>query len=183
MVRAEDPEAWRTLVRLYGPLVFYWCSQMGLRGDDAADAGQEVFAAVSQAIDRFHKERPEDSFRAWLRTITRNKVRDFLRTRAHEGPATGGSDYQLLLNQLPAPDAEESQEEVAAGNALLLQEALELLRGEFEPKTWQAFWHTVNGQSPQQVAEELGTTAMAVRQAKSRVLRRLRESLADTTPL
>jgi RNA polymerase sigma-70 factor (ECF subfamily) len=36
-----------------------------------------------------------------------------------------------------------------------------------------------DGQSPTVVAEELGMTAAAVRQAKSRVMRRLRQQLGD----
>lgn len=57
---------------------------------------------------------------------------------------------------------------------------LDLIRPEFEDRTWQAFWRaTVDGQESSAVAETLGMTAVAVRQAKSRILRRLREALHE----
>ena len=53
-----------------------------------------------------------------------------------------------------------------------------LIRGEFEERTWQAFYRvTVEGQAAKDVAEDLGVTPSAVRLAKSRVLRRLREEM------
>ena len=55
-----------------------------------------------------------------------------------------------------------------------------MIRNEFEPRTWQAFWLTaVEGRAPKDVADELGMSGGAVRVAKSRVLHRLRAELGD----
>jgi RNA polymerase sigma-70 factor (ECF subfamily) len=55
-----------------------------------------------------------------------------------------------------------------------------MVRGEFEERTWQAFWQTViGGRAPRDVAADLGMSPGAVRVAKSRVLHRLREELGD----
>jgi RNA polymerase sigma-70 factor (ECF subfamily) len=57
---------------------------------------------------------------------------------------------------------------------------VEQVRGDFEEQTWQAFWLTVvEGRSATVLAPELGMTAAAVRQAKARVLRRLKEELGE----
>ena len=62
----------------------------------------------------------------------------------------------------------------------LYQRALELVRAEFEGRTWQMFWRVVvDGLSPTAVASEMEVSDAAVRQAKSRVLRRLREEVGD----
>ncbi len=54
------------------------------------------------------------------------------------------------------------------------------MRGEFEERTWRAFWLTVvEGREPAALTEELGMTANTIRQAKSRVLRRVREEVGD----
>ena len=59
---------------------------------------------------------------------------------------------------------------------------LGLVRHEFEDRTWRAFWRvTVEGHSPAEVAAEMGITPSAIRQAKSRVLRRLKEELGELT--
>src|SRR5262245_12114895 len=75
-VRAADPEAWRRLVELYGPVVQRWCRRAGLQESDTADVMQEVFRSVAVRVSQFRREQARDSFRAWLWTITRNKVRD-----------------------------------------------------------------------------------------------------------
>jgi RNA polymerase sigma-70 factor (ECF subfamily) len=55
-----------------------------------------------------------------------------------------------------------------------------MIRAEFEPTTWQAFWiATVEGRTAAEIAASLGITKHAVHQAKYRVLRRLREEMAD----
>lgn len=60
-----------------------------------------------------------------------------------------------------------------------MKQTLELIRAEFEDRTWQAFWRvTVEDRQSGLVAEALEMTPGAVRQAKSRVLRRLREELS-----
>jgi RNA polymerase sigma-70 factor (ECF subfamily) len=62
----------------------------------------------------------------------------------------------------------------------LYRRAMELIRTEFEEQTWRAFLRvTVEGQSPRDVAVDLGMTPNAVYIAKSRVLCRLREELGD----
>ena len=52
------------------------------------------------------------------------------------------------------------------------------LFGDFEEQTWQAFWMSaVEDMQAPEVAEKLGISANAVRQAKFRVVRRLKEYL------
>lgn len=183
-VKAEDPEAWRRLVRLYGPLVYLWSRQSNLNPDDAADVVQEVFVAVAGGVEGFHRDRPGDSFRGWLWTITRNKIRDHFRRRQGQTQAKGGTDAQEQLLQVPHPQAgarpEPSSEANADAGSHIAHHALELIRGQFEQRTWQAFWRTaVDGCKAAEVADELGMTLRAVYQAKYRVLRRIRQELED----
>ena len=64
---------------------------------------------------------------------------------------------------------------------IIYEQALKLVKNEFEERTWQAFWRTVvDGQAPAIIADDLGVTAAAVRQAKSRVLRRLKDLLGES---
>jgi RNA polymerase sigma-70 factor (ECF subfamily) len=180
-IRSGDPSGWRRVVDLYSPLLFYWCRGWGVQGADADDLLQEVFHAASQGIDGFRRERPGDTFRGWLRAITHNKVLHYWRARRHGPQAAGGSDAWQRLQEHPdrEPDAAEDPEEASQATALF-HRALEMLRGDFEPQTWQAFWRvTVDGQPAPAVAAELAMTANAVRAAKCRVLRRLREELGD----
>ena len=77
----------------------------------------EVFRSVAEHLVEFRRDRPGDSFRGWLRTITRNKVRDHFRRRAGEPRAAGGTDAQLRLCDVPDPltDDDPSEAGVVAG--------------------------------------------------------------------
>ncbi|HZY84414.1 MAG TPA: sigma-70 family RNA polymerase sigma factor [Gemmataceae bacterium] len=177
--RADDSAAWERLVGLYAPLVFGWCRRWGLPEQDAADVLQDVFQAVVAHLAGFRSGREGGTFRGWLRTIAHNKVLDHFRRQGREPRAAGGSDAQQRLAQLPGPEAPGSDVAEPEERGLFLR-ALGLIRGDFEERTWQAFWSTaVDGRAPRDVADELGMSAGAVRVAKSRVLHRLREELGD----
>ena len=67
-----------------------------------------------------------------------------------------------------------------AAEAALVHRALGLIREEFEPRTWEAFWQTaVEGRTAAEAGADLDMTPGAVRVAKSRVLHRLRTELGD----
>jgi RNA polymerase sigma-70 factor (ECF subfamily) len=179
-VKAQDPEAWQRLVRLYGPLVYHWCRSSGLRAEDTADIVQDVFCAVAPGILGFRSEGQPGSFRAWLRTITRNKIHDHFRRKHGRPEAKGGTTAQQQFMDLPQPPEPAELTDPPKAEDGLWRRAVELVRAEFEDRTWQAFWRVaVDGQPPVAVAEELSTTVHAVYKAKSRVLRRVRQELAD----
>src|SRR5205085_10531661 len=106
---------------------------------DAADVGQDGFLSVSRNIGEFHRDRDGDTFRGWLRTITRNKIRDFHRDRG-EDRAAGGDRALNWLHQLPDSPAANSD---ADERGVLYARALELIRRDYEEQNWQAFWRMV----------------------------------------
>jgi len=176
-VTAHDPEAWQRLARLYAPLVYRWARVAGLQDGDAADVVQEVFRTVAQSITSYDASR--GSFRPWLWGVTRNKLREHFRRLASSPQAIGGTDAHVLLEQLP--EYEPSAVETSHGcdpETELMHRALANIRHEFEDSTWQAFWRaTVSGEATDDIAAALGISRQAVRQAKYRVLRRLRQEL------
>jgi len=182
-LKRREPLAWQRLCQLYGPLVYSWCRTFGVAQSDAADIAQEVFRSIHSHIAEFRRDQPGHSFRGWLWTITRNKIRDHFRNSAGRPVAIGGTDAQLKLLQLPDEAIDPcgaSTHERPANSGLL--SGLEVVQAEFEDRTWQAFWRTVvDDQSTAQVAEDLQISVNAVRLAKSRVLRRLREEFGTET--
>lgn len=182
-IRLQDgsADAWGELVELYGPLIESWCRKAGLSAASRADIAQEVFLAVHRNIAGFDPKHPRATFRGWLWTITRNAVLQWRRRREPEPP--GGSSALARLAEVPDPwggslsdDPPSSPDETAS----LLRRALDQIRPSVDPQTWTAFWNTaVLGRSAPDVAEELGLSPAAVRQAKSRTLRRLRRQLGD----
>ena len=175
--RHHDEPSWRRLAALCGPLVEHWCRRGGARPEDAADVTQEVLLAVSQGLERFERRGP-GSFRGWLRGITRHKLLDYYRRSERQAAAAGGSTALERLQEVPDPEpgSDEDADEMSG----LYRRALDLIRGEFEERTWQAFWGVVvEGKSPADVAESLGVRVNVVYIARSRILRRLREELGE----
>jgi RNA polymerase sigma-70 factor (ECF subfamily) len=180
--RLAVPAAWERLVRLYAPLVASWCRRWRVAEQDVGDVLQDVFWAVACHLDRFHNERPTDTFRGWLATITRNKARDHFRRRASEPAAAGGSEATRQLQQIRERQVVDEPLDVTDDALVddLLNKALESIRGEFHEKTWRAFWGVaVEGRTAADVAADLEMKPGTVRVAKSRVLLRLRRELGD----
>jgi RNA polymerase sigma-70 factor, ECF subfamily len=181
-IKVHDNDAWERLVTLYTPFLHYWCRRWGVSHADADDVLQEVFQAISKNLNNFRREQAGDSFRGWLRGIARNKALSLGRRR--DPPAPGGTDFYRQALLVPDRDTESRTDSAAAEDeavGVLYEHALKLVRSEFEERTWQAFWRTVvDGQAPAIIADDLGVTAAAVRQSKSRVLRRLKDLLGES---
>jgi RNA polymerase sigma-70 factor (ECF subfamily) len=177
-LRADDADAWSRLLRLYGPLVTYWVGRAGVTGADAEDLVQDVFREVVGGLASFRRDRPGDTFRGWLRGVTRIALLRHGRRAGRQVHAAGGTHALERINALP--DQVPDEDDPPAEQHALYRRALELVRGEFEDKTWKAFWATtVEGQSATEAAALLGLSSAAVRQAKSRVLRRLKEEVGE----
>jgi RNA polymerase sigma-70 factor (ECF subfamily) len=168
--RPEEAGAWERFVQLYTPLIYHWACRAGLQESDAADLVQDVFILLLQKLPEFDYDR-HGSFRGWLRTVTLNLWRTRLRRRSL--PTEPGASPDGVA----APDGVAELAEVEYRDQLT-RRALELLRTDFEPTTWRAFWEcVVNARPTAEVAAELGMSAGAVRTAKCRVLARLRQEL------
>jgi RNA polymerase sigma-70 factor (ECF subfamily) len=168
-----EQNAWDRFVELYTPLLYSWARHVGLQDSDAADLVQDVFTMLVEKMPEFVYD-PQRSFRSWLRTVTFNRWRDNRKKRGKQ-PLEGG---ERALAQVPSrEDADAFWESEYREH--LVGRALEIMRSEFQPATWQACWEfVVAGKSAAQVAAELGISENAVFIAKYRVLRRLRVELA-----
>ena len=179
-LRARHPEAWQRLVQIYAPLVYYWCRQAGINSHDSADVVQEVFQAVVVGVDGFRHDRPGDTFRGWLRTIFRHTVGRHWRRHGGAPHARGGTTALEQIQNCPDEPRTQDDDLDSAAISEVFHRALDLIRAELEESTWRAFWEaTVEERAPCEVAESLGMSPGAVRTAKWRVLRRLRQTLGD----
>lgn len=164
-------QAWTRFVELYTPLLYCWARRTGCQESDAADLVQEILTLLVRKLPEFTYDRHR-SFRSWLRTVAHNCWRNLWRRAAL--PRVAGD-----LTELAAPAADEPFWEVEYQQRLVGR-ALELMRAEFQPTTWQACWQSVvDGKPAAQVARDLGISVAAVYCAKSRVLSRLRQDLVD----
>jgi len=177
LVRVQEmqPDAWARMVDVFTPIVYRWARQAGLSGTDSADVVQEVFTSIACHIGSFER-------RSWLATITRNQVRDTFRRKQKQPDGQGGSTAMMKIMDVAFPDEDawEDSINVAALESRLPQRVLQMVRGECDEKTWQAFWLTTIEDKPASiVAEQLGLNVASVYQAKSRTLRKLRKRMDE----
>lgn len=173
-----DQVAWSEFVELYSPVIYGFARKRGLQDADAADLMQDVLRSVTSAIERLEYDPKQGSFRGWLFTITRNKVFNHLSARKGKARGTGDSVAyaQLAAHPDQSPDLDAAWEQDYQRQLTSL--ALNDIRGEFQPKTWEAFWRTaVEGESAGEVGGRLAMSAGAVYVAKSRVLARLKDEV------
>jgi RNA polymerase sigma-70 factor (ECF subfamily) len=175
VVRLRDPAdaaAWRTFVDVYSPAVFAFARRSGLQPADAADLTQDVYRNVSNAMRSLQFDENRGRFRGWLFTIVRNQLKMFRRSQARR---PRGAE---LPEEVPDDSAAETWD--LECRRRLFAWACERVKPAVSSNTWTAFWRTaVDGASGEMTAKETGLTPAAVYLAKSRVLARLRDAVAN----
>jgi RNA polymerase sigma-70 factor (ECF subfamily) len=172
---AGDEAAWAKMVALYQPLIYGWLHRHSVPHQEAADLTQEVLVVVVRELRHFAHAGHPGSFRAWLRTITVNRARAFLRGAALHRPADG-TGVLGIIEQLEDPQSAETQAWNSEHDAHVVGQVLKLIETDFEPATVRVFHRLVveEVRAPA-VAAEMGMTVAAVYAAKSRVLQRVRQ--------
>lgn len=181
--RHGDDEGWRVLVQVYGPVVYGWIRRCGVQSADAADVMQDTFLAVSKSLARFDAEQPGASFRGWLWTIAKHKLRDRQRIDAREvAPAGEEAAFEKAAEKMAVRishlDDVDPPSNLDADTHSIRLRMLEVLRTSIQPATWRMFWRTtVDGCDPADVAEEMNVSRWTVYKARARVLQRLRDEM------
>lgn len=184
LAKAGEKNAWEKIVVLYSPLVRSWCRDRGIIGSDADDVLQEVFLCASKGLQNFRHDRPGDTFRGWLKAVARNMIALHYRKREKHPVAEGGTSHFQEIGQLASecqqpPEDDDHPTEIRE----LYLRAIDLVRQEFEDKTFRMFWAvTVDDRGVSDVAAEFGVSTAAVHKARSRFLRRLRQEIGDLPP-
>ena len=179
-LKAARPDAsdWNRLQGIYLPLISRWLGRVPGLGAEADDLAQEVFVVVIRELPRFERGR-EGSFRAWLRQVTVNRVRTH-RRKGRKRPVAGIDPADGFLDSLADPNGDLAREWDADHDRHVFQKLLAIVQPDFSATTWEAFRRfAVDGLPAARVAEEMKLSVNAVIQAKSRILKRLREEAGE----
>lgn len=170
-----DSDSWDALAAAYTPLLQQWLRRYGLQPSDVDDLVQDVLIAVAQDLRKFQHTGRSGAFRAWLRGILANRLRNLWRRNKNRPVNPGGTGFIGVLEQLEDPNSELSRIWGKEHDRHLLQALLSRVEGRFSPSTMNAFRRVVlDGIECSQAAKELGISQNAVVIAKCRVLKELR---------
>ena len=170
-----DEADWRRLYGLYLPFILHCLRRDPTLHDEADDLAHEVLVVVVRELPGFERRRA-GSFRAWLRTITYNRLKAFWQARRRLPQSLGSPGPESFLAQLEDPNSDLSRLWDEEHHRHVVRRLLEIIEDEFEANTLQAFRRVVfDAARPADVATELAMSENAVLIAKSRVLNRLRQ--------
>lgn len=171
--------AWEQFYCTYSPMIFAWCQKWGLQPADCEDVVASVLVILGRRMDTFEYD-PSYRFRGWLKTVVANEIRAFLARQAKRSAdhGSGGEQSSLLDNIADVDAAADELADSLHDQRVLLNRAIENVRGRVQPDTWLAFERTtILGQEPAQVAEDLGISIAIVYKSKSRVFEHLRSTV------
>lgn len=181
--KAGSHESWERLDGIYRPFLRRWFRYRSIQDDIADDLTQQVLLAFSRELPNFEHSGRTGSLRSWLRQAAIFKEKGYWRNQQSREDAVGGTGFHVLLEELEDDDSTLAQYWDQQHDRFVLQKLLDDIAPKFEANTMTAFVrYTLDGESAQKVANELGMSVGSIYVAKSRVLQRLRaeaEGLVD----
>ncbi len=171
-----DAPAWDEFHARYRDLIRGFALRRGLQAADAEDVVQEVFLALAQALRTFEYQPEKGRFRGFLKTIA---IRVLGKRFARERAGLGQTAAEHMIEAAPDESAHEDDWEVE-WRQHHLRTAMERVRAEFRGSDLRAFQLLTGGpRDARSVAAELGISVDSAYQAKSRILKRLRELVGE----
>jgi RNA polymerase sigma factor (sigma-70 family) len=172
----DDSAAWEEFVARYRQPIYGFCLSRALQPADAEDVTQQILARLVVKLREFRYD-PSRKFRAWLRTVSRNVLSDYLSEQPRE-KGTGDTSIGRLLGQVEAREELAAQLE-AEFDREILDEALRRVQTIVPEAQWEAFRLTaLEGLSGAEAAERTGMLVATVFTSKSKVKKLVRDEVA-----
>jgi len=182
MVRLKnraDESAWQEFVEIYRPVIVRLAEQRGMQPADAEDLAQHVLVSVTKAIGRWKSTPQRARFRTWLHCVVQNAILNALRRSLQDRGVGEAGQVALVEKQASARDPNSDLLELEYRREAFRWAARQI-RPEFHPTTWKAFWLTaVENRAVDDVARLLHKATGSVYAARSRVMRRLQNKVAE----
>jgi RNA polymerase sigma-70 factor (ECF subfamily) len=175
-----DSMSWKEFHERYGELLFRYARRLGASAVDAEDVVQEVEMALLKALDGFEYDASKGRFRSYLRTAVVRALSRRAQKNARAGDVIDPVNFDFIAAREEAGQDERWEREWRMHR---LRWALREVAGEFEEVTLNAFRvHVLAGKPPKETAESLSISVDSVYQAKSRVLKRVKQRLDELDP-
>lgn len=151
----------------------------GLQDADAQDVAQQVLVAVARALPRWKRRDESTLFRHWLCRIARNTAINML-TRQPKDRAVGGDGGRAEAEVEQRADGALDSQIEREYRRQIFRQAAEVVRSRADTATWQAFALTMSdGLTIAETAGQLGRSEAVIYAARSRIMRRLRDTVKE----
>jgi RNA polymerase sigma-70 factor (ECF subfamily) len=175
-LREHSSDAWVEFLEVYEQAIYSYARRRGLQDADAWDVTQEVLAAVETKVESWQHDPAKGKFRGWLFRVARNIAVDKINLQSKRAAGSGDTFVAQMLAEHPdKPDADTT----LFWNSYrrkLLHWAADQVKSDFKEASWKSFWLTaVEGQKPEDVAQQLGLSVGSIYAAKFRIVSRIRK--------
>ena len=176
----DTNNAWDEFVARYRPaMVRLVRDACRLQESEAEDIAQEVLVKLVKGMSTFSYD-PNRKFRSWLRTVTRNALRDVMRKENRRlAGGTGDTRIKRILE-------EQAERTDALAEAVTLEMHRDILAGaeeivsrRVEDRTWEAYVASREGTAGKEIAAKTGMSLAAVYKAKSKVIHMIRMEISE----
>jgi RNA polymerase sigma-70 factor (ECF subfamily) len=177
LIKLNDntPQSWQEFSLCYKPMISNWLKSYHLQPGDIEDLTQEIMVFVFENINSFEHNGRIGAFRNWLRSVTLNICRNYLR-KTQPSMQENLTHLTLLLAELEDAHSNQSYLFNLAHDRVIVQILLENLVEHFQTETIEIFkLHVIEELSAPETAAKMQVSVASVHVAKSRVLRRLRQ--------
>ena len=175
LIRVRDrnnASAWREFDAIYRPMLGRFARARGLDDSSADDIVQFAMMAIAEHIGGFDYNPDKGRFKAWLRTIVNNRIRNRVAARHEEEAQT--RDFKRDDRREETPDE--------MFDRMWMKEHLDFAMNEVrlgvEPSSWEAFEALVIRDEPiEAVSERLKMNANQLYSIKFRLTKKLSERM------
>ncbi len=171
-----DRAAWDEFCARYGDLIRGFARRRGLQVADADEIMQDVLTALTKSMPGFVYDPSKGKFRSYLKTLA---MRAVYRKTIQKRPSVPLEDVEGVV---PAGGGDEETDRLweEEWRQYHVTQAMRTIHVEFNEADCESFQqYAVEGRSAQEAADMLGRKAEQVYQAKSRILNRLSELIAE----
>ncbi len=173
--RLRDPadrDAWAAFAENYGRRIYAWCRRWNLQEADTEDVTQSLLVSIPTKMRSFRYDPKVGSFRAWLKTVVRHALTDFVRSRQRAGKTSYAPLESIEAEQDLMKELDDRFERE------LLEEAMARIELRVGTATWEAFrLSAIEQQSGKDVAARLKIPVANVYVYKQRVQDMLKEEI------
>jgi RNA polymerase sigma factor (sigma-70 family) len=176
-----DQASWMEFYQTYHELIYSVARRAGLTELEAEEAVQDTLISVAKKMPGFTYDPVKDSFKGWLLTVTRWRVRDKLQQRGRMGRQHQPAGRSRADDQTEERTATIERVPDPAGFTLaaiwdeewekhLFHAALWRIKRQVNPQQYEIYHlHVVLGKAVREVKAALGVSAAQVYLAKHRV--------------
>ena len=160
---------WNEFTEKYSRVIAGFARNAGLKAQEVDDVLQDVLMGFFRVSADFNYDPSKGRFRGYLKRVTLNAIRSRYRRRRPD----------VNLDPEWEPPAHDEVTDAAwdrQWTEQLLYRAMDQVRERVEERTWKSFeLYGMRGAAIDAVAEETGMTPQAIRHAKMRITRQIRE--------